>query len=807
MRYFKYAAFLACLLIILSMTAGCKPAGVDATGSAGTTGPGAGTPTPSSIVVTLVPTAIAQLASTTVTATVRDAFSNAVPNITVNFSVNNPAAGSFSSSSAVTNAAGVATVTFTANAVDLVVIITGTVTLTGGGTIVNTANLTIGSPPPPVPANITLTVTPLSVNILGQATVTVTAVDGTGAPAYNTNIDLAITLGATLGSFSSTPPAVTTLSLLTNSAGQVTATFYAGSSSGTVTIQATATGVTPNIVRSQTISITSLPASITVAPTANPLTTSGSTTVVATVTNALGNAVPDGTVVTFAITTLPAALGTMPSLATTVTDTSVTPNVSRATVTYTAGANPGTELITASVGTSPNVLTASTSINIAAAATASIEFVSATPQSIGIQSGGITPTSAVIFLIRDQNGLPKGSVQVDFTLFGPTGAALQTASASSASDGTVTTTLLAGPVAGPARVVATVHLSSPAISASSGNISIGGGMPSDTHFSVAVSKYNLEGFAYDNIQSTITAYLADRFGNYNVLTGTSVSFAAEAGAIDTSAVTDENGAASSVFRTQNPRPGDVLPIAGEPSYTYPPGGHTYNPRDGWMTILVSTTGEETFVDENANGIFDDTFWTDIGEPFIDANDNGQRDTGELFFDWPSYVTPEPGNGAEPNGLYDNFNNAWDAQIPIWRTVNLVFTGPPHIIDPTVYPAITTSRIECSDNTVCTGLFDPVDIPKGSTEEFTVYVSDINMNTLIGGTTIDVALFTGSKGTLITPTPITLPDKLSTGPSIFTLRLRNTITDATAQSGDFYVKIVWKGIEYRMYYPGSINLLP
>jgi hypothetical protein len=87
---------------------------------------------------------------------------------------------------------------------------------------------------------------------------------------------------------------------------------------------------------------------------------------------------------------------------------------------------------------------------------------------------------------------------------------------------------------------------------------------------------------------------------------------------------------------------DVAPDAswGEKSYTY--GGRTYNPRDGWVSVLVTTTGEEYFYDSNANGMYDAAEFPsviDLGEPFIDTNDNGARDDGttdpaELYFDWP-----------------------------------------------------------------------------------------------------------------------------------------------------------------------------
>ena len=48
--------------------------------------------------------------------------------------------------------------------------------------------------------------------------------------------------------------------------------------------------------------------------------------------------------------------------------------------------------------------------------------------------------------------------------------------------------------------------------------------------------------------------ISTRFGNFNVLAGTSIPFYTEAGAIDRSSVTGATGSTSVTFRTQNPLP-------------------------------------------------------------------------------------------------------------------------------------------------------------------------------------------------------------------------------------------------------------
>ncbi len=799
---------------------GCSPSNVDSSSAGTAIIGGAGTPAKISVAFTggLTPTSIVNGASVNVNATVLDSANNVVSGATVTFAFATPGAGTFTpGATAVTNASGVATVQFNDITNDITLRFTASVTTATGAIISNTASLTIGSPPPPVPASMTLTINPASIDILGQTTVTVTVLDSTGNPAFGASVTLDIPVGAGLGSFSATS-SVTTLPLVTNASGQATATFYAGGSSGIVTIRATI--AVPSIVQSSSLSINSVPNSVNV--TASPLsvTVGGTSNITANVLNILNNPVPDGTVVTFSCFAGNCAAGTFPTTATTVGGA--------ATITFTASATQtGSIIVQASAGTSP-VVTGTVTITVNAAATSSIQFTSASPNIIGIVGSGVGSTSIVIFTVKDSNGNPQPGILVDFLLFGPTGSSIgpvllsTTDSGSTGSTGQVSTILHAGTVAGPARITATVNGTAISISTSSGNISIGGGLPSATHFGVAVSKFNLEGLAFDNITSTLTAFLADRFGNYNVLQGTSVSFATDSGAIGPNALTDANGIASVTYRTQNPRPTDVPPIPGEPFYTV--AGHTYNPRDGWITVVAMTTGEESFVDENADGLFTRSYsasacpsppavpagficecdtgptffvgagaicpaglrseaFQDLGEPFIDSDDSGTQTLGELFFDWPSYV---PGGTI---GTYQTGNNVWDAKIPIWTTVNLVYTGPPSF-------GANTSKIRTD-----IGGAGAVTLGAGASQNFTITVCDVNLNTLIGGTTISV---TATAGQLTGSTSVTLADGLSFGPTVLSVTLTNT-TSTPLTPVFLSATVTWKSIISSVSYPGTITM--
>jgi hypothetical protein len=680
-----------------------------------------------------------------------------ISGVNVTFSVSDGTMGSFSSGTALTNASGVATDTFTANAVNATVTITATV-----GTLNNSASLTIGTPPPPTAATMNLTASPTQIAIQGQSTISVALLSSTGAPAFNTPVTISITSGATLGSLS-TSPSVTTVNATTDLSGNTSATFYAGVSSGVVSITATSGSLSKTV----SIVITSDPASITLTIT-DPVRLNGEkTTITALVLNAANNPVNVGTTVTFTMTfNGTVAPGTLSST------TAFTVQSGQASITFTADpVATGPVFITATAGT---LTTAIQVIQVNPAGVGSLLFVSAEPQIIGISGSGTPDTSIVTFQVLNSVGGPLANQSVNFTMaIGPVGATL-TASGSTGADGMVSATLRSGSVAGPVRVVATtvVDPGPPAVmlSTSSGNISIGGGVPSDKWLSVSASNLNIDGLFCDGVETSINAMLADRFGNYNILEGTSVSFAAEGGAINASNITDDQGRASVVFRSQEPRP-----------------------TDGRVSVLVMTTGEEDFADTNANGVFDglDTF-TDIPEPFIDNNELSGRESGELFFDWPLSV---PTSVA---GTYNNANGVWDAQIPIFRNITILLTGPP--VD-----APTLSRIETSPTGTGT-----VNLGNGGSQVFTIYVSDINGNAPKSGTTVSIK---ASKGTLSTSS-VTIPDTNGTGPYRFNVRLTGP-SCATApcapETGTLDADISWTGtacggtVTVPIFYPGTINI--
>ena len=112
--------------------------------------------------------------------------------------------------------------------------------------------------------------------------------------------------------------------------------------------------------------------------------------------------------------------------------------------------------------------------------------------------------------------------------------------------------------------------------------------------------------------------------------------------------------------------------------TCAPVGSTrqHNPRDGLVSVIVSVRGEEGFVDGSPAGCPRDgvytppgtagclagEFFIDIGDPFVDANDNGKWDAGEDFVPVANGMT------------YVGPNGAWDSNTTIWAETRILYTG-------------------------------------------------------------------------------------------------------------------------------------
>jgi hypothetical protein len=367
-----------------------------------------------------------------------------------------------------------------------------------------------------------------------------------------------------------------------------------------------------------------------------------------------------------------------------------------ASTTYTAAGGVGTDTVTISAGAA----SVTTTLTLAGAAANSISFVSATPANInlkGMGGGGGSETATVLFKVMDTNGQPKAGQTVDFALNTSVGGlSLTASSANSAADGTVSTIVLAGVVATPVRVTATIRGSSPAIATQSDQLVVSTGMPAQDGFSVSISNFNPEAGNIDGVTVSVTARLSDHFHN-PVPDGTAVYFTTSGGSITPSCITTA-GACSVSWISQDPRP------------TVARGAM----QNGRAVILAYAVGEEYFLDLNGNGLADPTdTWKDDSEAFRDDNEDNVRQAKETFIDF------------NLDGLF-NLNDG---------KYNGVLQGSAFLGAPKTKHVFSNSTIVMSTSAAIITA-NPASMSEPG--ELDVNVTDLNGNTMPSGTTVTIS---------------------------------------------------------------------
>lgn len=623
---------------------------------------------------------------------------------TVLFSLDPPSMASIASSALALN--GQATVTLNTRDTAGTVALTATV-----GSVQRKIDIEIVQPSALKVAQLSLV--PSATNVGTNGTVTVNAaLYGTSGQIITDKKTVSFTIDKP--AFASVTPSVTTTT------GEATAVMTTRNEEGQVVLTATVDDVTAQ--KTIVISNQSTAASIALTATPPSLTVGGTSLVSARVLKANGDPMPDGTLVNFAISN--------PDLGDVVGSSYVMGGNGVAQSTFKANMVMGTARVSATTGTVTNQI----SLEIAPADAGSIEFLSAEPQVVVIKGQGGIETSLIKFLVKDINGFPVGGSQaVRLDLSGPNGGeyigptpGVKSLEVSTV-NGEASTYLHSGTIPGTATVTATVVGTN--IKTSSGVIAIGGGVPSASHFSLSATRLNLEGFAYDGITSEINVKLADRYGNYNVLSGTAVSFYTEAGAIDRAVNLNEVGEGSVTFRTQRPFPQDV-PVqdpAIDPYESWLSGqfaqklGVSFgnnNPRDGLCTIIAVVDGEEKFID-NGNGLYDsgDTFFDTYDDIHLDKDDDPLNvPPASVRAGYPHDMTFEDLIvDKNKNGLFNGMNGVWDANKRIAEQIKLLITGAPDFI----------SVGDGAGNSYGQG--DEIVIPDGGRKTIYFSIHDINFN--------------------------------------------------------------------------------
>lgn len=316
-----------------------------------------------------------------------------------------------------------------------------------------------------------------------------------------------------------------------------------------------------------------------------------------------------------------------------------TNSLGKAVSTFTAtGCVGGPATLTATaVGATP----IQTNVTVQAPEPANLLFVSATPSTIFTSNApsGVKQ-STVIFKVVDASGggiTTQQQVQVSLS---PASIAAGVTFADSGTtapktlltdvNGQVTVSVKAGAVPTPLTLNAQL-VSNSAITASSAGLSVNSGRAVQNFFSLSVQPFNIEGGQYDGEVSTLTIRAADRLAQ-PVPPGTPVSFIAEGGQV--------TGSCQLATDSQDKSVCSVSLVS-----------QAFRPANGRITVLSYMDGEEVFVDANGNNKYDvgETFY-DMGQPFLDNNENGTLDTGEQKVGDPS--VSGSGIGAAPCAAHD-----------------------------------------------------------------------------------------------------------------------------------------------------------
>ena len=421
--------------------------------------------------------------------------------------------------------------------------------------------------------------------------------------------------------------------------------------------------------------------------------------------------------------------------------------------TYAATGCSGADVVTATAVVGGQALSATGNVTVAAAAIGSIQYVSASPSNIALKGTGDTihpEASTVIFKVLDSTGGPRAGATVTFALNTAVGGiTLGPITAQSGSDGRVQTVVNAGTVATSVRVTATVTSVTPNIGTQSSQLTVTTGIPDQDSFSLAVQCQNVEAWNTDGVIVPVTARLADRFNN-PVPDGTAVTFTAEGGKIQSQCTTgttaSESGVCSVNWVSSAPRPSN-----------------------GRSSLLATAIGEESFNDANGNGSFDngETF-TDLGERYLDSNENNTYDAGEPIYDF--------NNNSAHDGPDGKFNGVLCLDTAGRCAANATTTGigAKNVI---VMSDGAAAPIPASGSTLTPA------IGLNSTATYFITFQDLNGNPLPSGTTI-AAQLAGTGLTLATPSsfvvpctssPTTYPFTISSGASAATGTLNITVT--------------------------------
>jgi hypothetical protein len=401
-----------------------------------------------------------------------------------------------------------------------------------------------------------------------------------------------------------------------------------------------------------------------------------------------------------------------PGTLATITPTSLTNGSGIATAVLTSASvtQSGSAVVTATYTPVSGPVSAQTTVTLPQLSTITV---SQQYSVMGAKGSGWQEQNALTFRLLDSNNsiYPPG-LTVSFehqplqgSYIGTTASctpSLCTATGVTDSLGTVTVLLHSGQTAGVVSVTAKAQAGGfTVVSYTATNIAIVGAKASGAAITISCAPRNIpalidqdcsnSNYAGSDARTTCTVTLADRYKNA-LGVATTATFETEAGIAGPPAQTppydttkpplQQTGlgvATDFVKVTGGTLPADVAPLSTEYSLLHNWDGcgpRIHNPRDGLVTVIVKVRGEEGFVD-GTNGCPRDGVYNgpgsgipgctgenfiDMGEPFVDYNDNGVWDPGEPYDD------------VNSNGQYDGPNGVWDADATIWAQSRILYTG-------------------------------------------------------------------------------------------------------------------------------------
>jgi hypothetical protein len=591
-------------------------------------------------------------------------------------------------------------------------------------------------------SSITLTLSSSYVSSGSNITATATVLNSNGAAAANT----VVTFAALSALVAFDPISATTL---TNSSGVATITINAVSSGATsITASATPSSST----------VTSSPVGLAVSVSGGGGGGGGSTITLGNITLGSNSISAYGSTSVSVPVYVNSVLATVPmsvtftspcvTLGYATLSSPVTTIGGNATSTYTDKGCSATDTITASVTGATN--TSSANIIVAVPTATNIQFVSATPSNIGTATASSTllQTSSVVkFRVVNSSNIGVKGQTVNFSVIPdskPGGLYLSNSSGNTDSDGYISVSLIAGTVPTPVWVVATLA-SNTNIKSQSNALTITTGLPTQNFFSLSVQTHNIEGLAYDGVTSTLTIIASDRLGN-PVPEGTAINFITEGAQISPASCTTTSGTCTVTFKSSAYRPiGETIDYGGSTGVQgavaaleydgVTPitinGGPNLYVRNGRVTVLAYTLGEESFVDTTNSGnniyVLGDTFY-DLGNLYIDANENGQWDSGETYISYSSGSSACPATSSDVPSKAGTCDGAWGLNY-VRRSQVIILSGSTAQISQNFF-SITSSCFAEYEFWLMDGNYNPM--PAGTTVAVNSAQTNVNYTYLDPG---------------------------------------------------------------------------